>query len=166
MTIDPDTLEKADFGAIPEGWIVTQSFGSNNIFKREDYAGITEFLKSLILQYGYKYYIGTYKIKYGKNRGKIDITVNKIIPDTVEAIKDAIKNKQESIYRFDEYLFLTHNLISRKDGKYRDYPLGMEDLEEYGLDEHVVKEPQKDCLNIELITGIYHTDIPATYNKK
>lgn len=166
MTIDPDTLTKADFSSLPEGWIVTQNFGLDNLFDPKDYAGMTQFIKDVLMKYGDKYYIGTYKMKYGKYRGKIAIDVNRIIKDTHEAILDGIKNLQESIYRYDEYLFLTHNLISRRDGKKKAYPLTLEDLDEYGLKSYLVDEPIKDCMNIELVDGLFHTNIPAIIRKK
>ena len=161
MTIDPDTLERADFENIPDGWIVTQNLGLDNIFDKSDYAGMTEFIKDILLEYGDKYYIGTYKMKYGKHRGMIAIDVNKIIDDTAEAIEDSLENKQESIYKFDEYIYFVHNLISRKTGKKKPYPFTREELKDYGLDKHIIRYPRENCLNIELINGVYNTDIPA-----
>ena len=166
MTIDPNTLDKADFSRIPDGWIVTQNIGLDNLFNPKDYEGITKFIKELLLKYGDKYYIGTYKMKYGRNRGKIAVDVNKIIKDTKEAIIDGVKNLQESIYRYDEYIFLTHNLISRRTGTKTSYPFTKEDLKEYGLESSVVDEPIKNCMNIELINGPFNTDIPSVIKKK
>lgn len=166
MTIDPDTLSKADFSKLPEGWIVTQNFGLNNLFDPKDYEGMTAFIKEVLLKYGDKFYIGTYKMKYGRHRGKIAIDVNRIIKDTREAIIDGIKNLQESIYRYDEYLFLTHNLISRRTGKKKPDPLAKDELKAYGLDTSIVDEPIEGCMNIALIDGLFHTDIPTTIKKK
>ena len=166
MTIDPDTLSKADFANLPEGWVVTQNFGLDNLFDPKDYAGMTEFIKNVLLTYGDKYYIGTYKMRYGKNRGKIAIDVNKIIKDTREAIIDGIKNLQESIYRYDEYLFLTHGLISRRTGKKKPYPLAKDELKDYGLEDSIVSEPSDKCMTLELVDGLFPTNIPSTPKKK
>lgn len=166
MTIDPDKLTKADYEDLPSGWIVTQDFGLKNLFKRDAYPSMTAFIKDILMKYGDKYYIGTYKMKYGKYRGYIAIDVNKIIEDTVDAIEDGLKNNQESIYRYDEYLFLTHNLISRRDGKKRPAPFTKSELKDYGLASHLVGEPLENCLNIELVDGIFHTDIPVYPVKK
>ena len=166
MTIDPDTLSKADFSNLPDGWIVTQNFGLKNLFKPTDYSGMTSFIKDILLKYGDRYYIGTYKMKFSKNRGKIAIDVNKIIKDTKEAIIDGIKNKQESIYRYDVYIFLTHNLIARKKGDKSDWPFTRDELADYELETSIVEAPIKDCMNIKLVNGLFHTDIPTTIKKK
>lgn len=166
MTIDPDTLKKADASKMPSGWIVTQNLGLDNMFSPDNYAGMTAFIKAVLSKYGDKYYIGTYKMKYGKYRGKIAIDVNKVIKNTREAIIDGIKNSQESIYRFDEYLFLTHNLISRRTGLKRPDPLTRNDLKAYGLNKSIVDEPMEDCMNLELVTGPIHTNIPSVIKKK
>ena len=166
MTIDPDTLKKADYNNLPNGWIVTQDFGLDNLFNTRDYAGMTEFIKDILMRFGDKYYIGTYKMKYGKYRGDIAIDVNRIINNTEEAIVDGIRNNQESIYRFDEYIFLTHNLISRKDGKKKPYPFLEEDLKEYGLDKYIIDKPKDNCLNIEMVDEIKNTNIPVPPKKK
>lgn len=164
MTIDPDTLEKADFENLPSGWICTQNFGLTNLFNPTDYKSMTAFIKKVLSEYGDKYYIGTYRMKYGKYRGKVVIDVNKIIPNTVLAIKDAVNNRQESIYRFDEYLYIIHNLISRKDGKKKDYPLTEEELKEYGLDTVVASGNSEDGehLRIKLLDKIVDTSIKSS----
>ena len=165
MTIDPDTLDKADFSKLPKGWIVTQNFGLDNLFDPKDYEGMTKFIKKILLEYGDRFYIGTYKMKYGKHRGKIAIDVNRIIKNTREAIIDGVENLQESIYRYDEYIFLTHNLISRRTGKKKPDPLSIDELKTYDLDGCIVDEPIDDCMSIELVTGVFPTDIPAIIKK-
>ena len=168
MTIDPATLTPYEPDDIPKGWFVAQNYGLRNIFSPDNYKGMTAFIKKLLLRYGDKHYIGTYQMDSGTNEGKIAIDPNFIIKSTVAAIKNAIANRQESIYRYDEYITLTHNLIERTlgDKDKTPNPLKMDELDDYGLASHIVDEPIKGCMNLRTEEGVLNTDIPSSAKSK
>jgi hypothetical protein len=157
FTIDPKSLRPNKKLA---NWIVTQK-ESNNMFDKDDYEGITKKIKSLLSSYGDKFYIGSYRMSEGENKGKISIDYNSEVKDTVEAIKEGSKNGQESIYRYPYYLYLTDGiLVRKKDSEGRpDSPLSDSDIKEMGLDSHIVDKQIKGCFVIKTDSTIKFTDI-------